>query len=235
MSYLDTIVAHAQQQLDEHALDALNSRGVTDEQAAAFQLGYLDGTLPDLPPEAKPFLEWCYQGARLKDMLVYPLTNVLGEIQGVQFRPRQREVKGYIDYFLTQAEPVCFGLGQAMPAVWDTRSVWLVEGVHDLFPIQRHYPPIVAILSSKFTPVLVRFLRRMVDTVYLGFDSDATGRMAAAKVQRIYGREVNIRLVQYPSIIVNGKERVKDPGDLWEARGDSFVQQFVQQTVQGVF
>lgn len=231
-TWADELVAYASQQLTERERDALYGRGVSDEQVAAFQIGYLDRRLPELAG-ADDFLVWCHQGAKLADMFVFPLTTVHGVVGGFQFRHVGREQKGYTDYFLLQDELCLFGLVQAMPHVWATESVFLVEGVFDLLPLQRHVPAIIPTLTAKVTPPMLRLLRRLVRRVWLGYDMDVKGRKAASEFVREHGREFDAQVVSYPKLFkVGTKELIKDPGDLWECWGDPKVRAFVLSVIE---
>lgn len=228
MTWLDDLAAYAQTNLTDAVRDALYVRGVSDEQIAEYRIGYLDRKLPDLVG-ADSFFSWSHQGARLDDVLVFPLTSTLGVIHGFQFRHVDRARKGYLDFIPYKEECVLFGLAQAMPYAWRTGKIWLVEGAFDLFPIQRHLPGVVATLTARVPESLVRVMRRMVRQVWVGYDVDAAGRAAAADFARSYGREFRVETVYYPQACVVGSSRpTKDPGELWEAWGDEQVGRFIQ-------
>lgn len=228
VEWLDALVSHAASRLDERVQEALFARGVSEEQMTVYQLGYLDRELPslDYPQE---FLEWSHHGKKLDDVLVLPLTNTLGVVRGLQFRHVERDRTGYMDWFATKEEPVLFGLGQAMPHVWATRSIYLVEGAFDHFPLQRHIPTIVATLTAHVGANFLRSLRRLVDEIWLGYDMDQAGRHACLAFTKAHGKEfTRVHTVTYPKVQIVGGHVVKDPGELWEAWGDSQVAQFVR-------
>lgn len=228
MTWADDLTAFAAAGLNAQHRDILYGRGVSDEQMALFKIGYVNRHLPPLEG-AEEFLQWCHQGKKLDDMFVFPMTTPLGAIGGFQFRHVDREKKGYTDFFIVQDEPCFFGLAQAMPHIWETESVWLVEGVFDLLPLQRHFGAIFPTMTAKVTPPVVRLLRRLVRRVWLGYDMDPPGRKAAAEFVREYGREFETRVVSYPRLCkVGSQELVKDPGDLWELWGDAKVGAFVR-------
>lgn len=227
-AWLEQLVQAAQEQLGDRQREALWGRGVSDQQIRQFRIGYLDCELPsiELP---KAFLGQFDNGSRLDDVFVLPLTNTLGQIKGLQFRHVDRDRKGYSDFIPYADEPVLFGLGQAMEAVWRTESVWLVEGSFDLFPVQRHCPNIVATLTARLTTQFVRVLRRLVKEIWMGYDMDSTGREATTEVVKTYGREFKIRQVRWPRVQrLDGKGLVKDPSDLWEAWGDDQLGVFLK-------
>lgn len=231
MTWTDDLIQFCSAQVSERAQTVLYGRGVTDEQIKLYQIGYINRRLPPLEG-AEAFLEWSHRGEKLEDMFVLPLTTTLGVVKGFQFRHVDRERKGYTDFFLSQEEPVLFGLGQAMPHVWNTEQVLLVEGAFDLFPLQRHVPAIFATMTAKVTLPVVRLLRRLVRHVWLGYDMDAKGRKACFEFAREFGREFDTHIVAYPKIFkVGTKELLNDPGDLWEAWGDVRVREFVKSTM----
>lgn len=225
-TWLDRLVGFAHEQVDGVRPD-LYCRGATDEQIELFQIGYLNQKLPDLEGAAG-FLEWCWQGRRLDNVLVLPLTNALGQIRGVQFRSADREKKGYQDYFLSKDEAVLFGLAQAIPSIWETESVFLVEGAFDLFPVQRVTPNVVATLTDRISDPFGRLLRRLVRELWVGYDVDKAGSDARRRIELNYGRDFKIRSVEYPRVLTVRGDRVKDPGELWEVWGEEHFQEYLR-------
>jgi DNA primase len=220
MAWVEAFVASRHAALDDRAREALAERGVDDDQIDLFRLG-VTGLEPLLVGNPA-FDRWAQQfGDRLQDAFVLPLTNALGEVKGLQFRGVEKARKGYIDFFLDDTEPVFFGLGQAMPSIWATRSVWLVEGGFDLFPLQRLRPNTVSALTAKASPALARLLRRLVDRVYLAFDDDVPGRRGSQDFRRDHGQILAVCDLPYPLGVTRADGLlVKDPSDLWEAWGD---------------
>lgn len=236
MTWLDNLTAHAAAGLDDRTREALWERGVTDDQMVSFKLGYLDRRLPDLD-YSPAFLKWADKGAKLDDVFVLPLTNTLGAIKGFQFRHVDRERAGYMDFIAEKGEAVLFGLNQAMPHIWKSRSVCLVEGAFDLFPVQRFHPATVATLTARVVDPLVRILRRLVDRVFMGYDMDVAGRASCEKFVKWHGRsshvgaqEFDVTVVDWPQVAVDGS-LIKDPADLWEAWGDTQFEKFIQSIV----
>lgn len=218
MSWLDDIVGFAQTQVGERERDALQVRGVTDAQTKLFRIGYLNKFLPvSGPPE---FQEWSWKGRRLDDVFVFPLTNALNEIRGVQFRHVDKSRKGYLDYFIEEDEPVLFGLGEAIPHIWASGQVVLVEGVYDLCPVQRVFPDVVATLRAGATEGFLRLLRRFVNDIWLAYDMDKTGRSVSFKFAREHRGQFKVHDFHFPQFRKSNGDQAKDPGDLWEVLGD---------------
>lgn len=234
MTWFEAMAAYAQANLTERVREELYGRGVTDEQISLYGLGYVNGSYPTegVPSDFGP---WCKDGEKLRDVIVLPLTTPTGAIRGFQFRQVDREKKGYQTYMPYKEEALLFGLGQAMPHVWATQSIWLVEGAFDLFPLQRHFPGIVATLTAKVPEPLVRVMRRLVRTVWVGYDADPTGKSATKQFEREFRSEFQVRPVYYPSVRAFGSDRpIKDPGELWEAWGDEQMGNFVRSLVGSV-
>jgi DNA primase len=231
VSWADELVQFSAQQLTSRELEALWCRGVSDDQVALYQLGYLNQGLPEGLPEH--FVKWARSGDKLEDTFLLPLTTTLGEIRGFQLRHVDRTRSGYSDYFLDRREACLFGLGQAIKYMWDSGSVFLVEGGFDLFPIQRTMPAVVATLTASTSGQIARMLRRIVDLVWMGYDMDKPGRRGCADFAREHGRDFQVYTVTYPK--VNGRI-MKDPGDLWEAWGDAQLAPFIKSVVtQDIF
>jgi DNA primase len=224
MTWMASLVTYASARVDERVRDALIERGVSPQQIELYQIGHLAGELPDdVPPD---FRKWAY--GKIDDAYLLPVTNALGEVRGFQLRAVERTSKArYHDYFPDRREPCSFGLGQAASAMWETRSVFLVEGAFDLFPIQRAFPAVIATLTARTGAGLARVLQRLVDCVYVGYDMDEPGRRGCNEFLRDYGRAFQVYIVSYPKV-----GAVKDPGDLWEAWGDSQLVPYIQGLIQ---
>jgi DNA primase len=219
--WVKVLVDYASNNLTDRERDLLMGRGVSRDQMALYQLGHLNRSLPDGLPEH--FTRWASE--KIDDVYLFPLTNTMGAVRGFQLRHVDRSIPGYQDYFLDKSEACQFGLGQAIKAMWETRSVYLVEGTFDLFPIQRAMPAVVATLTAWCSPAMMRVLRRIVDRVYLGYDNDATGLKGHREFVERYGDEFEVYVVQYPKV---PGSKIKDPGDLWEAWGDTQLVPFIQ-------
>lgn len=228
MTWYDAFVEQTSNNVNEGIVESLNARGVSDEQVREFKIGYVNKVLPSVEyPEA--FLRWCHDGAKLEDMYVFPLTNILGEVHGVQFRSVSRDRTGYHDYFDTKGEAVLFGLGQAAPHIWASRSICLVEGNFDVFPIQRHIPQTVATLTARVVDSLLSYIRRVCDRIDFGYDNDNTGRVGVERFKKFHGKEFTICDFKFPKEPMPNGKTTKDPGDLWEVWGDHRFGNFLRE------
>jgi DNA primase len=229
MRWLEMLVQFAHEQLGDREQEALWMRGVSEEQIELYQLGWLDRRLPDA--EGSEAFREKYKKTPwwLRDVFVLPLTNTLGQIKGVQFRRVDPDQKGYSDFSPYEDEPVLFGLAQAMPHVWRTHALWVVEGAFDLFPIQRVCPNVTATLTNRITEQTARTFRRFVDDLWVAYDMDSKGREATTRVFKQYGRDFRLHDVRFPRpTTLDGKRRVKDPAELWEVWGDERFRPYLQ-------
>lgn len=221
MGWLDELVAHAHESLSgERELVELWSRGATDEQISAYKIGYIN-TLPPTLQTSKEFSAW-WGAQKLRDVYVFPLTSALGQVKGLQFRHVEREVRGYMDYFLAKDEPAYFGLHQAMPHIWESRSVCLVEGAFDLFPVQRVFPWTVPTMTSSVSTAFLAFLRRVVKEVWFFYDMDKAGRAGVVEFTTKHREEFSrvLSSSRFPRFHASNGKRVKDPSEAWEVLGD---------------
>jgi len=187
----------------------------------------LDRELPNIELP-KSFLDWSYRGAKLERVYVFPLTNVLGEIKGFQFRYVERDRKGYTDYITNTGEAVLFGLREATPHIWTSGAVLPVEGPFDLFPIQRHIPFTVATLTAHVSEPFLRLCRRMCKHIIFGYDTDETGRKATYAFKKEHSDEFKVSELKYPRLPMPDGKLTKDPGDLWELWGDTRIGEFLK-------
>lgn len=220
MEWLEAFVKISNDRLGGREREALWARGVSDDQIELYSLGHVGDRLPDLEYPLG-FLDWSREGGRLRDTFVLPLTNTLGSVKGLQFRNVDPGKKGYSDYTPYTEEPVTFGLAQAIPHAWRAKSIWLVEGVFDVFPIQRVHPNTIPTLTNKLSKPMARLLRRLVTDLWLAYDMDEEGRKAVRKMSWEYRTEFKIHDPKFPRpVTLDGVRHAKDPNELWEAWGD---------------
>jgi len=212
-------------------LEKLWARGASNDQIQSFSLGVLT---EGLPCECDPaFVAWFKRGAPLEEAWVFPLTNTLGKVRGFQFRSTCPERKGYRTYLISKEEVALFGLAQTMSFIWASRQVFLVEGVFDVFPVQRVLPWVLPTLTANVGVDLFRLLKRFVEAVWIGYDADSSGRRGAKHVATMF-RNVGIstHVVNFPALPSAG---VKDPSELWGAWGSPRFEQFLKECCDGYF
>lgn len=220
--WIETFTKFAQESLTgERELEALWSRGVSDDQILNFRVGYI-GTLPQsiLRTVSEDFSQW-WQRKGTRDVFVFPLTNPLGQIKGFQVRKVDRDQRGYSDWILSKEETVLFGLSQSTPHLWSSEKVVLVEGVFDFFPVQRVYPNSISTLTAAVSQPLSRFLKRMVKEVWFCYDSDSAGFKGVKDFTDNHLQDFSRVLTSsLPRVKMFSEKLAKDPSDVWEALGD---------------
>jgi DNA primase len=222
VTWIEDLVQHANSRIPDRVLESLYGRGVTDAQIELFKIGYLKS--PPSVDSPADFQRWVQ---RIEDCYMLPLTNVLGEVKGLQFRKVERSIRGYDTWLIDDGEPVLFGLGQAAPHIWERGEALLVEGAFDLFPVQRAVPYAFATLTAWVGSSVVRLLRRLVHRIWLGYDMDSTGHRACENFLADHP-EFDVRLVVYPRAKLANGDPAKDPADYWEAWGDAKLADFLK-------
>lgn len=155
------------------------------------------------------------RGSRLRGCLVIPLHSPSGDLIG--FEARRGDWK--TDYRLPESRwnPTFFGMLKGFPKVWENGTVWIVEGVFDLFAMEWVVPESHALLAvgpANLRYSHLQFLKRYARFVNVVFDNDGTGRKGAAKASEKLGyAKVENRVVKY----LGGK----DPGEIWDRGGEN--------------
>lgn len=213
--WLSEFVKVAHENWSSEAEEAIARRGVTQAQIELYRLGFVGAGLPEGPAYPDEFLAW-WRGKKVVDSYVLPLTNCTGKIRGIQLRSIVRDKKGYLDWFETKSEAVFFGLGEAMPHLWESPRTLLVEGAFDLFHVQKTFPGVICTLHAGVSPALWRVLRRMVSHVTLAWDNDATGfKQSMAVIKGPFTEFFSkIDMISFPKESFKGKW-TKDPEELW--------------------
>lgn len=230
MSWTLEMVAAAHASLTTSDRESLWRRGVSDEQIDTFQMGILPGAMLPATVAAPPKFQawWAVHRERFRNPLVFPLTSTLGSVHGLQFRDLDPKRKGYMDYFECKEEPALFGLAQAMPHVWVTDAVWLVEGVFDLCPVQRHVPNVISTLHAGVSNQLRRLLHRVARKLVVAYDMDSTGRKVSNDMARDLRDVFDVKVVCFPRVRLPTGNTTKDPNDLWSVWGDKPLGEFIE-------
>lgn len=195
--------------LSELARGALEERGVSDEIAAQFRLGYAparwDGLTEHLrtqrfsPADAEMaglLLAGRTGGHydRFRHRLMFPVFDRGGRVVAFSGRvlPQSEEIpEGIVSadagkYVNSPETPLyrkgelLFGLANARMAMRQSAEAIVVEGNFDVVQMhQRGFTNTVAPLGTSFTDAQAKLLRRFAETVVLVFDGDEAGRKAA--------------------------------------------------------
>lgn len=230
MTWIEDLATSAHAGMSPSVREHLWRRGVSDAQIDGFQMGCLAGArLPesvDCSPRFRAW--WGTHRSRFHNALVFPLTSTLGAIHGLQFRDLNPKVRGYLDYYEHKEEPAFFGLAHAMPGVWASEEIWLVEGVFDLCPLQRHVPNVVSTIHAGVSKQLARVLHRIARTLVVAYDMDSTGLKVAYDLARDMKGLFDVVVLKFPRVRLATGAPAKDPNDLWSAWGDAALGAFLQ-------
>jgi hypothetical protein len=143
------------------------------------------------------------RGEKLRGCLIIPFYSPSGRLVG--FEGRSIHSKWITDYrIMPECKwlPVWIGTNLAVPKLWaGNGTVWVVEGVFDLFAMNWVVPETNSILASVracLSAEHVNFLRRHAEYVNVVYDEDDAG-ISCSKIQYCGG---------------------KDPGVIWDLGGE---------------
>ena len=207
MAWLDDLLDTTHQALvdlpeNSEPREFLRGRGVTEAQIQQYRLGFAPADLSIGTCTAE---FWKWQRKYWSNRLVFPLYSTLGHAIGLQTRSlRDKQYQQFYAYD-RGIYPYLFGLPVALPEIWRTRQVVVVEGVFDCLAAGQVAPNAVATLTANIPRACRTFLWRYATRVTALLDMDETGREKAADLQRFAppGRQVVIPVYEG-----------HDPGDL---------------------
>jgi hypothetical protein len=224
IAWLDEFVSDCATRLAQlpptHAVRTyLAGRAVSPAYQASYRVGWLE--VPTAQHATPAFWTWLQRYGW--ESYVFPLTDPWGAVTGVVLRSLpEKRYQNYIAYPKDLCPP-CFGLHTALPVMFQTQQVVLVEGVFDYFAVRPFTPAVLAQLTSIPSLLLRRLLARYVTKVVALADMDLTGRRAA---YRLAGVPVPVeyrdpkdrglrRLDPPPFHVVVPAYSAHDPSSLW--------------------
>lgn len=224
-----------QDQRGRAARDYLESRGISDETARRFVLGYA-------PHDSR----WLHQFLRSKsyssdfltrsgffsrrneqvcifwNRIMFPIINERQAVVAFGARALDPDARGkYInspETLLYRKKETLFGLAQAVDAIRTAKNAYLVEGNFDVLAMhQAGVSATVAPLGTAFTPEQARLLRRWTNEITIVFDGDSAGLEATVRAA-IVAEEAGLDC--YTCAIPSGE----DPAALLQQSGIAAVQ-----------
>lgn len=199
----------------EAAREYWRKRGLSDESAETFRIGYAppgwDSLIKAAGIDAAALEEaglvirrddgGYYD--RFRDRLVFPL--LVGSERAVGFGGRalgDQEPK-YLNSPETSVYHkgrYLYGLAQSRPALRGSREAILVEGYMDLLSLyQAGFKNVVASAGTALTPEQARVIARYADKVFVAYDGDAAGMAAATRAAEILmALGLKVRVAQFP-------------------------------------
>jgi DNA primase len=200
----------------------LADRGITDETAKLFRVGYAPSA-PDrvaraaqargfTPAELNAAGLSGRGGDRFRERVIFPLADARGRVRG--FGARQMPGGRPPKYLNTSDGPVftkseiIYGLDHARRAVAAAGEAIVVEGYTDVLMLhQAGVERVVASMGTALTERQVAELRRVCSTVRLAFDADAAGQEASLRGMELAQRAgLRVLVVSLPA--------GQDPADL---------------------
>src|SRR5215469_12502438 len=202
---------------DKAALDYLHKRGLVDETAAQFGIGYapegwegltksLERSGVDLTLAERAGLVRLKTGYYdfFRHRLMFPIYNLTGEVIAFGGRALGDETPKYLNTPNTVAYTKgshVYGLHLARKAAAADDTLIVVEGYFDAIALhQAGFKNAVASLGTAFTPEQARELRRVANKLYLCFDGDAAGQAATARsIDMLVEEGLAVSIVALPS------------------------------------
>lgn len=157
-------------------------------------------------------------GRRIDGTIVIPFYSPSGDVIGLESRKRNEKV--VVDYrtLASKWNPVTIGMNKYFNDIMNGGSVWVVEGVYDLFAMEWVIPKgdaVLAMVRANISKNHAKFFSRTFSNVNLVFDNDKAGKEGtdiAVLTMRKY--VAKCKVVKYSW---------KDPGDIWDGGGESLL------------
>ena len=180
---------------NEAAKGYLKKRGLSDEVAAHYGLGYAPDSWRPLAQSFAPYPSEALVNSgmviekdgshydRFRHRIMFPIRNSSGQVIGFGGRVLDDSKPKYLnspDTPLLDKGKNLYGLYEARAAVKEAGRILVVEGYMDVVALaQFGIGYCVAALGTATTAEHVKILMRQTDSIYFCFDGDAAGRKAA--------------------------------------------------------
>jgi DNA primase len=186
--FLEQIITTAHNSISRYpiALDYLRSRLVTDNQIKDFKIGY--GKVLRIPevafPDKERFMAETFRGRKLENRILFPFQDPIGRVIGLA--GRSIETKEFKTFVSDEGKYMgfFFGLYQALPHIYTTKRVYVVEGYFDLLAFSKVYPNTVATITSGMSEAQYELLCFFCDDIVTCFDSDEAGDLGRKKASQ---------------------------------------------------
>jgi len=178
-------------------------------------MGVCTWSPPDDPAPDEAFREkYGDHGRFFEDRIIFPLWSPRGQLLGWDSRHADR--KDLSRYIIPkfQYQTVWIGMPVAMPRIWEGKTVWICEGIFDLFALDQACPtsPVLACGTANLHRGHTEFLRRFATSVRMVLDRDPAGRRGTEKALSYLSR-VGVECRDFPY------GPGKDPGEIWDNHG----------------
>jgi DNA primase len=233
------------------ARDYLTQRGITDETAKAFGLGYAPNAWEELfraligrgvspalieragltlPREGK---DGYYD--RFRHRLMFPLFDPRGRAIAFSGRALDNVEPKYLN---SPETPVyhkggmIYGLNFAKDEMKQQKKAILVEGNLDLLSLhQAGFRYSAAPLGTALTTEQCKLLARFTDTILLAYDTDAAGETAAERsAELLRSLDLKVKVIDFTGLPA-GQAGAKDPDEFIRQQGAAAFQKAVDRAI----
>jgi len=199
-----------------HAREYLASRGITDETAEYYQIGWAPGEgewlydfllkkkySPAFLADSGLFSKKSPHWSLFVDRLIFPVMPDSERVVAFSGRSLNGREPKYInspETVLYTKSRQLYGLGQARKNIRLNKHVVICEGNLDVLScMQADVGETVAPLGTSFTPDQAGLIKRQADSITLLFDGDDAGRRATAKAAILAeGAGLSVNVVKMP-------------------------------------
>lgn len=237
------------------ALAYLVSRGITLEEIKKYKIGFSPISYKNIKSdekEAENFNKWIgFNGKFIKKRLVFPIYDEMGKIRGVETRSLDKRSMGvlkpnfkksmanlinslpeseirYKKFYFEKNKflPNFYGLPDALDSIWETKTVFLTEGIFDLLSIRKVKPNCLSPLTANVSQYQINWLKRYVDKIILLFDMDEKGKEAAEKMKNNLGNNFVIHSIPFKG---------KDLNDYLVKNGEIDLKYYIESKLDTIF
>lgn len=183
--FLNTLISSLHRSIYRYpeVIKYLYSRKITEENIEKFNLGYsrVINFINDKSLDAKRFEEECKKGRKLENKIIFPLTGQSGNFVGLS--GRGIDSKEFKNFVTNEAKYTgfFFGLYQALPYIYKSNLVFIVEGCIDSIALSNVFPNTVATMTAFLNDDQYKLLRLYCDYIIVIFDSDKKGKFGEEK------------------------------------------------------
>ena len=228
--FLDTLCHNLHNALPRYnnALDYLKNRGVSGEDVRDFFLGYskIISVVDDGSLDYEIFMKETYRGKVFENKIIFPIYDVIGRTVGIFGRALDSKA---FKYYLTQEAKysgVLTGIYQALPHIYETGKVFVVEGPFDLLAFRKVFKNSVGANTAGLSESQYEILSFFADRIVTVFDSDAAGENATKEAKKKWGNISSVSLgykdpdnvlkeLGYDKFVKYVKSKVEKSGDGW--------------------
>lgn len=226
------------------ALDYLAGRDISPELIEAFQLGFAPSAWDRLGNflTGKKIAASLQEGSgltiqknsgtgrydRFRDRLMFPITNLRGQIIGFGGRVLDGSQPKYLnspETLIYNKRHELFGLHKAYKAIRESGKAIVVEGYLDAISVYgAGIKNVVASLGTAFTVEQAKLLLKLAPEIYFAYDSDAAGQNATSRAIATVGElGATIKVIQIPD--------GKDPDEYVRKHGQAAFQELIDQAL----